>query len=62
MQYVSEIQLSKSRDLLARTDLKVTEIAGLCEYMDAGYFARVFKRAQGMTPMQYRKKNAVSRH
>ena len=51
MQYVSEIQLSKSRDLLARTDLKVTEIAGLCEYMDAGYFARVFKRAQGMTPM-----------
>lgn len=59
MQYVSEMRLSKSRDLLAGTGLKVTEIAALCGYTDSGYFARIFKKARGMTPMQYRRKHSV---
>jgi AraC-like DNA-binding protein/mannose-6-phosphate isomerase-like protein (cupin superfamily) len=59
MQYVSEMRLSKSRELLAKTDLKVTEVAARCGYADPGYFARIFKKAQGMTPVQYRRKNSI---
>lgn len=59
MQYVSEMRLEKSRDLLAKTDLKVTEIAALCGYTDPGYFARIFKKAEGMTASEYRRKHSV---
>jgi AraC-like DNA-binding protein len=58
MQYVMETRLSKSRDLLITTDLKITEIAGLCGVQDAGYFTRIFRKTYGLTPVQYRKKHS----
>jgi len=48
----SRIQLAKN--LLASTDLSVTEIAGRCGYTNASKFSEVFKRNEGVLPKNWR--------
>jgi transcriptional regulator GlxA family with amidase domain len=48
----SRIQLAKN--LLASTNLSVTEIAGRCGYINASKFSEVFKRNEGILPKNWR--------
>jgi len=48
----SRIQLAKN--LLASTDLSITEIAGRCGYTNASKFSEVFKRNEGILPKNWR--------
>ena len=48
----SRIQLAKN--LLASTDLSITEIAGRCGYANASKFSKVFKRNEGILPKNWR--------
>ncbi len=48
----SRIQLAKN--LLASTDLSITEIAGRCGYANASKFSEVFKRNEGILPKNWR--------
>ena len=54
-EYLTQKRLQESRRLLRISDLPISEIATLSGFPDAGYFSTVFKKHQGMTPMEYKK-------
>ncbi len=56
-QYMNNIRLEVSRDLLKSTNHTVTEIATHVGYASPSHFARVFKKYLGLSPHQYRKKH-----
>jgi two-component system response regulator YesN len=54
--YIKEYRLKKAKELLIGTDLKLFEIASETGYTDAKYFGKVFKEAEGIQPLEYRKR------
>ena len=54
--YLANHRMEKAKSMLEDplTNVKVVGIS--CGYPDSNYFARVFKRATGLTPTEYRKK------
>lgn len=54
-QYIAYVRISNAEKMLRETQLSVTEIAGKCGFNDSGYFAAVFKKINGGTPLSYRK-------
>jgi two-component system response regulator YesN len=55
--YVVGYRLARAKELLADPRLpKMTDVAERTGFSDAGYFARVFRRAVGMTPSEYRER------
>lgn len=52
--YLAQVRVSEAARLLTDTGLGVTEIALRCGYGDSSYFATVFRRYKGMTPVKYR--------
>lgn len=56
-QYISDYRLNLSRKLLLNEHYKIVDIAVRCGYSNANYFAKVFRNAEGMTPIEYRKKH-----
>ena len=53
-QYLSNYRLEKAKKLLEQDYMKITEIAERCGYANANYFAKVFREAVGMSPVEYR--------
>lgn len=49
-------RISHAKSMLRFSDASVEAIALECGFQDAGYFIKVFKRAEGMTPLEYRRK------
>jgi two-component system response regulator YesN len=54
--YIKTYRLNRAKELLIGSDLKLFEIAAQVGYQDAKYFGRVFKEAEKLLPMEYRKK------
>jgi two-component system response regulator YesN len=54
--YVKNFRIRRAKELLISTDLKLYEIACQVGYTDAKYFGRVFREAEGVLPMDYRKR------
>ncbi len=50
------LRLSHAKSLLRFEDDSIQSIASQCGFQDVGYFIKVFKGAEGMTPHVYRKK------
>jgi len=50
IQYVHRLRVSVARDLLAHTDMTVSEISDYLGYCEPAYFNRMFKRATGVPP------------
>lgn len=48
--------MEKAAELLSRSDMTVTEVAGLCGYNDISKFIQVFKKFYGETPKNTEKK------
>ncbi len=55
--FAQDLRLARAAELLAATDLTVTEIAGRVGFKDAAYFATCFKNKRGLSPSQYRKQS-----
>lgn len=55
MTYLTEIRMEKAQSLLRFTDKPVSEIANSLGYDDENYFGKVFKKHQGVSPLQFRK-------
>ena len=54
LEYLTQIRLDNACKLLQDGSLRINEIAQLCGFANAGYFARVFKKAYGKNPGTYR--------
>ena len=53
--WIDEAILLEAKVLLAQTRQSVGEIAAAAGIEDASYFSRLFRKYEGMTPLQYRK-------
>lgn len=58
-QTLQMIRESKAKSLLKTTDFSVRQIGEMVGYEDTTYFIRMFKEKTGVTPLQYRKKQAM---
>jgi AraC-like DNA-binding protein len=52
---IHERRVRHARKMLLESNLNIAEIARDCGFDDSGYFRRVFKRQEGMTPLAYRR-------
>lgn len=53
--YLTNIRMEHAKKLLLSTDYAVTEVAERSGYTDYRVFTKAFKKAEGVTPSQYRK-------
>lgn len=54
-EYITEVRMSKAKELLITTNLNGSQIAEMVGYAESSTFIRVFKKLYGVTPMQYKK-------
>ncbi|MEC0128302.1 helix-turn-helix domain-containing protein [Paenibacillus pabuli] len=55
LNFLTHIRISKAKELLEQTDLKIYEICHKVGYSDAQHFARMFEKWTGFKPRDYRK-------
>ncbi|WP_270940023.1 PocR ligand-binding domain-containing protein [Romboutsia lituseburensis] len=55
--YLNEKKVIKAKQLLVNTDKPINNIAIDLGFEDCGYFIRIFKKIEGMTPKKYRDLN-----
>ncbi|MBP3966562.1 response regulator transcription factor [Paenibacillus lignilyticus] len=56
-EFITEVRIEKSANLLMKPQAKLYEIADRSGYNDANYFTKAFKKITGMTPTQFRRKH-----
>ncbi len=60
-EYVLYVRLAHAQELLSSTNLKIYEVAEKTGYHDPFYFSKLFKRAFGVSPGDYRRGAAPGR-
>lgn len=53
--YILKQRISKAKSLLRFSELSIEEIASECGFSDSGYFIKVFKNEENLTPAKYRR-------
>lgn len=59
MQYILSLRLANAKSLLEETDYNISEIAAIVGFDNPLYFSRLFRKQHGVSPAQYRKKDAL---
>lgn len=54
--YLCRLRITQAKKLLRFTDLPIEKIGPECGIPDANYFSRTFKKVEGMTPGEYRRR------
>jgi AraC family transcriptional regulator len=58
-QYLASLRMAHARKLLAGSQLPLADIAAAIRFSNQANFSRAFRRAVGMTPLDYRTRNAA---
>lgn len=58
-EFLNSVRIMNSQNFLTTTSLNITEIATACGFNDSNYFARQFKKMNGVTPLKYRKSHLI---
>ncbi len=53
-EYLNKIRIEQAKACLKTTALPVTEIAFNCGFNDSNYFSKIFKKTEGVSPLNYR--------
>ena len=56
---IRRVHLERAQRLLVETDLPMTDVAESSGFSSQAYFADIFRRHLGLTPMKYRKQNRL---
>lgn len=59
--FLLNIRLTKAKELLMRSKKRVEEIAEHCGFSSANYFGLIFKKKEGISPLQYKKNQQSKR-
>lgn len=59
-EFLTEVRLSRAKELLSKTKLSVEQVALSCGYRDTLVFSKAFKRSTGTAPREYRRENRKS--
>lgn len=59
--YLTDVRVRKAKEQLTDTDSSIIDISHAVGYQDHQYFFRVFKKATGMTPLEFRRSRGFSR-
>lgn len=54
--YLLQIRITKAKNMLRFTEEKVETIGRVCGLGEPNYFSRTFKKVEGVSPLEYRKK------
>lgn len=57
IEYLISYRLNEAGKLLRDTKLSITEICYQCGFSDSSYFGKAFRKAYGMTPLEFRSQN-----
>lgn len=57
--YLTNLRITHSKRLLTLTDDKIQIVSEAVGYLNATYYSTLFKRAEGITPSQYRKNHLI---
>ena len=52
--FLLNFRISKAKQLLISTDMKIRLLAAECGFNDTSYFCMMFKKSEGMTPEEFR--------
>ena len=55
LSYLTNIRMERAKKLLVSTDLSIAEVSQKTGYPDYRVFTKAFKKAEGVTPSQYRR-------
>lgn len=55
-EYLTRRRLLEAKSLIQRNELPISDIARQFGFPDAAYFSTVFKKYEGVSPMEYRKR------
>lgn len=58
--YITNRRMAEGVRLLSETELSIRSIAEAVGYDNPGHLTRIIKKYTGMTPQEYREKNAIS--
>lgn len=58
--YINKIRIKHAKERLRKTDAPITNIALDLGFEDSGYFLKVFKKIEGVTPSAYRNSQSIS--
>lgn len=58
--YLCQIRMSKAKLLLLNDKLRLHHIAGMVGYQDEKYFGKVFKKLEGVTPGEFRRRHSAN--
>ena len=58
-QFLVDIRINKSKQLLSEGALKINAVAIKCGFSNQYHFCRVFKEKTGLTPTEYVKQNRI---
>jgi len=56
MDMIIRLRMNKARTLLLEPGIKIYEVSEAIGYTDANYFAKLFKKIEGIHPQEYRKR------
>lgn len=59
LDYLNQYRLETSKKLLKQVKYNINEAANLSGFQDARYFSKLFKKTFGITPTEYKSRNAV---
>lgn len=59
MAYLTDLRLGKAQTLLSSTDKPIAHVSAQCGFDNPYYFSNTFKKANGISPSEYRKKYKI---
>ena len=61
LEYITDERIKIAKELLVRTDYPINQVADSVGYANYSYFTKIFRRATGESPKQYRQSHLQSR-